>query len=269
MERIEGGQQGSMPFLQHLEELRWRLIKAVIAIILFAIVAFIFIEPISEYGFLSMLSSDYFMYAFYCNYVGMFCELDINASTQSTAPAAQFSLAMYMSFVAGLVVSFPYVVYQLWAFIKPGLKSTESKAVRGMTFYIWFLFMLGIAFGYLVLSPLCVQFFSNFSISSEVQNDFRVNDFINMILSTTLYSGLVFELPIVIYFLSKLGIVTPAFLKKYRKHAIVGVLILSAIITPPDFWSQIIVAIPIMLLYEISINISARVMKKDFPNLTQ
>jgi sec-independent protein translocase protein TatC len=264
MSELEEQRGGAMTFLSHLEELRWRLVKAVIAILIFAIVAFIFIEDISNNVFLSMLEDDHFTYEFYRKYFHMFIGMEINANTQSTAPTAQFSLAMYMAFVSGLIVAFPYVISQIWGFLKPGLKKQEISAVKGVTFYSWVLFMLGIAFGYLILSPLCVQFFSNFSISDEVENIFKINDFINLILTTTLYSGIIFELPIVIYFLSKLGIVTPELLRKYRKHALIIVLILSAIITPPDFWSQIIVAVPIMILYEIGIKICARVIKNDF-----
>jgi sec-independent protein translocase protein TatC len=165
--------------------------------------------------------------------------------------------------MGGLVLAFPYVFYQIWSFIKPGLKQKEKSAVKGIVFYVSILFFIGILFGYFIVSPLCVQFFGTYQISKKIDNIFTINSYMSTIISTVFYSGLLFLMPVIAYIFAKIGIITAAFLRKYRKHSIVGVLILSAVITPPDMLSQIIVSIPILLLYEISILVTARVNKKQ------
>jgi sec-independent protein translocase protein TatC len=178
---------------------------------------------------------------------------------QSTTMAGQFSYALMMSMIGGVVISFPYLFYQIWSFIKPGLKQNEKIAVKGIVFYVSILFFLGILFGYFVVAPLCVQFFGTYQLSKNIENIFTINSYMSTIISTVFYSGLLFLLPVVAYLLGKIGIITADFLRKYRKHAIVGVLILAAVITPPDLVSQIIVSIPIVLLYEISILVVSRI----------
>jgi sec-independent protein translocase protein TatC len=178
--------------------------------------------------------------------------------------SGQFSYAMMMSIMGGIVISFPYLFYQLWSFVKPGLKQNEKLVARGIVFWVSFLFFLGILFGYFVVAPLCVQFFGAYQISGEIQNIFTINSYMSTVLSTVFYSGLLFLLPIVTYIFASLGIITADFLKKYRKHAIVGVLIISAIITPPDVISQIVVSIPILILYEVGVIVAKRVEKRRF-----
>ena len=160
------------------------------------------------------------------------------------------------------MLGFPYVFYQLWSFVKPGLKQNEKKMVKGIVFYVSLLFFLGILFGYFVVAPMSVQVFGTYQISSQIRNDFTITSYMSTILSTVFYSGLFFLLPIVSYLFAKLGLVSSGFLKKYRKHAIVLVLILAAIITPPDMISQIIVSIPILLLYGLGILVVKQVEKK-------
>jgi sec-independent protein translocase protein TatC len=167
-----------------------------------------------------------------------------------------------MAFIGGFILTFPFVFYQMWSFIKPALKDTEHKIAKGSVLWASLLFLLGIAFGYFIISPLCVQFFGTFSVSENVTNDFTINSYLSLITTTTLFSGLFFELPMVIMILSKLGIVSPAFLKKYRKHALIIILIFSAIITPPDVISQVLVAIPVLILYEIGILVAKRIERK-------
>jgi sec-independent protein translocase protein TatC len=163
-----------------------------------------------------------------------------------------------MSFLGGLVLSFPYVFYQIWSFIKPGLKQREKKMVNGLVFYVSLLFFLGILFGYFIVAPLSVQFFGSYQISKQIENNFTIGSYMSTIFSTVFYSGLFFLLPVVSYLLTKIGLINVSFLVKYRKHAIVAILILAAIITPPDITSQIIVSIPIIILYEIGILVSKR-----------
>jgi sec-independent protein translocase protein TatC len=170
-----------------------------------------------------------------------------------------------VSIVAGFVVSFPYVFYQIWSFVQPGLHEKERNTARGVVFFTSLLFMSGILFGYFVIAPLSVQFLGSYQVSEQVENIIALNSFISTVTTTTLASGIVFQLPIVIYFLAKVGLVTPAVLRQYRKHAIVGVLVLSAIITPPDITSQILVTLPLVVLYEIGIHI-ARIVVRNSQN---
>ena len=257
-----------MSFLGHLEELRWRLFRSVIAVVVFAVVLFVFTEWVINNIYISMSATDFYTYRFFCfisQNLGMgdtLCASNIAIDLQSIKMMGQFTTNMYFSIIGGIILAFPYLFSQVWGFVKPGLKSTEKNVSRGVIFFSTLLFFLGVMFGYFLVSPLCVQFFGNYSMSETISNNITINSYISIITTTTFFSGLFFQLPIVIYILSKLGIVSPALLKKFRKHALVVILILSAIITPPDIISQIIVSIPILVLYEISILISKRVIKK-------
>lgn len=258
-----------MSFLSHLEELRWRLVKSVVAILLVAIVVFIYRIEVVNTVFMSLKETSFPTYKFFCWFSQMLgmgdglCAIQIQINTQSISPTGQFSTSMYMAFIGGFIIVFPYVFYQLWSFIKPALKDTEFKVARGAVFWASFLFLLGVAFGYFLVSPLCVQFFGTFSVSENVTNDFTINSYLSLITTTTLFSGLFFELPMIIMILSKLGIVSAAFLRKYRKHALIIILIFSAVITPPDVVSQILVAIPVLFLYEIGILVARSIENKQ------
>jgi sec-independent protein translocase protein TatC len=195
-----------------------------------------------------------------CEWFGI-CIEEIPVSFQSTSMSGQFSYAMMMSIMGGIVLSFPFIFYQIWGFVKPGLKQNEKSVVSGLVFYVSILFFLGIFFGYFIVAPLCVQFFGSYQISNDIENIFTISSYLSTILSTVFYSGLLFLLPVVSYIFTRLGVLSSSFFRKYRKHAIVGILILAALITPPDLISQVIVAIPIVLLYEIGIIVSARVEK--------
>ncbi len=254
-----------MSFLGHLEELRWRLVKSVAAILVVAVVLFIFRKEVVDNIFMSMKDTNFPTYNFFCwlsHTMGIdegLCATKIPINTQSISPTGQFSVSMYFSFIGGFIIMFPFVFFQLWGFIKPALKETEYKVARGSVFWASMLFLLGVAFGYFLVSPLAVQFFGTFNVTEGVTNNFTINSYLSLITTTTLFSGLFFELPMIIMILTKLGLVSADFLKKYRKHALVIVLILSAIITPPDVISQVLVAIPVMLLYEIGIVVAKRI----------
>lgn len=250
-----------MSFLDHLEELRWRLVRCAIVIVVIAVVLWIFQEWIVEHVFLSMKSPSFISFRLMCDVTGI-CIEEIPVKMQSTTMSGQFGYAMMMSMIGGVVLAFPFIFYQLWSFVKPGLKQNERSVVSGIVFYVSLLFFLGISFGYFVVAPMCVQFFGTYQMSRDIENIFTISSYMSTIISTVFYSGLLFLLPVVAYLFAKLGVITPAFLRKYRKHAIVGVLILAAVITPPDLISQVIVSIPIVLLYEISILVTARVEKK-------
>jgi len=248
---------GTMSFLQHLEELRWRLVRCAIVILIIALVIWYYQEEVMVNLFLSMKDKNFITFKLFCKYLGV-CVEEIPVKMQSMTVSGQFTYALMMSFLGGLVVSFPYIFYQLWSFVKPGLKFKEKKMVRGLVFYVSLLFFTGILFGYFIVAPLSVQFFGSYQISDQIENNFTIGSYMSTILSTIFYSGLFFLLPIISYLLTKIGLIDVAFLVKYRKHSIVGILILAAIITPPDIASQIIVSIPIIILYEIGIIVSKR-----------
>ena len=254
-------EQGNMPFLNHLEELRWRLVRAAIAILIVGTVIWFYQETIINVVFLSMAKKEFITFRIMCQFFGV-CITEIPIKFQSMTVSGQFSYALMMSFLGGIVVTFPYLFYQIWAFVKPGLKFKEKNLARGIVFYVSLLFFLGILFGYYIVAPLSIQFFGSYQMSSKIENIFTVNSYMSTILSTVFYCGLFFLLPVVTYLLTKIGLFDSAFLKKYRKHAIVIILILAAIITPPDVISQIIVSIPILILYEIGIIVSKRVEKQ-------
>ena len=258
-----------MSFLDHLEDLRWHLIKATSAIMIVATVAFIFSRKIFEFIIFAPKEMSFPTYKFLCkaaqfiNVDTTFCGESLPMIIQNRTMAGQFSADIWTSILAGFIISFPYVIYQFWKFISPGMRVNERKHSRGFIIISSFLFFLGVLFGYYIVTPLSMNFLANYSISDVVDNQIDISSYIALVRSAALASGLVFELPIIIYFLTKIGLVTPEFLRKYRKYALVIVLILSAIITPPDIASQIIVAIPILILYQVSIYISKVVIKNQ------
>lgn len=239
-----------------------------IAILALATVIFIYETEIVETLFIGMAKPDFITYDFLCRLsqaTGMeesLCASEIKLQLIDTKMSGQFTSSLYIAIIGGIIVAFPYIFYQIWSFVKPGLKRNEIHGSKGIVFYASLLFALGILFGYYIVSPLCVQFFGTYSISDDILKMPIFSEYINMITTTTFWTGILFELPMVIFILSKIGLIGPEFLRTYRKHAVVVVLILAAIITPPDFISQIIVAVPILLLYEISIFVSASVVKK-------
>lgn len=255
-------EKGDMNIMGHLEELRWRLVKSVIAVLIVAVVIWWFQEWIMDHIFMNLKSPDFISFHLLCKYFHV-CIDEIPIQMHSNSFAGQFTYAIWMSLIGGFVVAFPYVFYQLWEFVRPGLKQTEVKAVKGIVFYVSILFFTGILFGYFVIAPLTVQFFGTYQISKSILNFFTINNYMSTIISTVFYSGLLFLLPMVIYIFAKLGIITSSFLKKYRKHAIVIVLALAAVITPPDVISQVIVSIPILILYEIGVYVAKRIEKKQ------
>lgn len=265
-------QKNEMSFLDHLEELRWHLVRSTLAIFVVAVVIFTFSETVYNDFLFAHLEGDFPTYRWLCNlsqlfgFESDFCNVDLKNNMQSLAPTAQLMNLVWTSLILGLIVAFPYILWEIWRFISPGLHKTERKKSRTFIFYASILFFIGVLFSYYIIAPLSVSFFYNFKVTDIIENKFDFTTHINLITNTLLGVSLMFELPVVIFFLTKMGLVTPPFLKKYRKVALVLVLVLSAIITPPDIASQVIVTIPIMVLYEISIFISKRVIKKEQKN---
>jgi sec-independent protein translocase protein TatC len=264
-----------MSFLDHLEELRGHLIKATLAVLIFASVAFICKDIVFKTILLGPAKVDFVTYNGLCNLskaLGMdesLCITEMPFEIQSRTLAGQFSAHIWVSITFGFIVGFPFVIYQFWKFISPGLHKNERKTSRGFIFSASFLFFLGVFFGYYIICPLSINFLGSYSVAEEIHNDFDLDSYISLVRASTVASGLIFELPIIIYFLTKVGLVTPMFLKKNRKVALVIVLIVSAVITPPDIASQVIVAIPVLILYEVSILISKRVLKSQTKNALQ
>ena len=258
-----------MSFLDHLEDLRWHILRSFIAILICGSIAFIFKDFIFDKIIFGPKNLDFFTYEILCtisNFIGFndgFCISELPFRIQSRTMSGQFSAHIWTSVAAGFIISFPFILYQFWSFISPGLYQNEKKYAKGFIFISSLLFFIGVLFGYFVICPLSINFLGNYSVSEEIFNDFDLNSYISLVRSSVLASGLIFELPIIIYFLTKIGLVNPEILKKYRKFALIGVLTLSAIITPPDVASQIIVAVPIIILYQISIFISKLVLNKE------
>ena len=258
-----------MTFLDHLEELRWHLIRASLSIVIVASVAFLLKGFIFDYILFGPKKSDFITYRWFCELSqtlgqgNSFCITEMPFRIQSRTLAGQFSAHLWTSILAGFIIAFPYIIFEFWRFISPGLLASERKNARGFIFIASILFFLGVLFGYYIVTPLSINFLGNYTVSDEVFNDFDLSSYIGMLRASVLASGLIFELPILIYFFTKIGLITPNFLRKNRKFALVIVLSLSAIITPPDIASQIIVTIPILILYELSIWISRWVHKRQ------
>ncbi len=258
---------GEMSFLDHLEELRWHIIRAVLAIVGFAILAFISKDFIFDTIIFNPKTPEFWtnrMFAQLAELTGVE-SLSINSTPLeliSIKMADNFMTHIMVSIIAGLIISSPYVFFEVWRFIKPALYDKERKHSSGAVFYMSVLFILGVLFGYYLIVPLSIHFLGSYSISAEVTNQINMRSFIGTVTSISLASGVIFELPIFVYFLSKVGILTPEMMKQYRRHAYVALLLLSAIITPPDVFSQIMVCFPLVFLYEIGIVISKRVNKQ-------
>jgi len=258
-----------MSFLDHLEELRWHLVRSTICVFIFTIILFVFQKQVYNQFLLAHLQPDFITYQWFCDLftkVGLessFCNINFNAKLQSLAPTNQLMNALWSSFILGLILSFPYIIWEMMRFITPGLTPKEQQKSKGFIIIATLLLTIGLAFSYFIIAPMSVYFFYNYQITDLIVNNFQFDSYIGLITNTLLGISVVFELPLVVYFLTKFGLITPEFLKTYRKHALVLVLIVSAIITPPDVASQIIVAIPILILYEISIWVSKVIVKKQ------
>lgn len=255
-----------MSFLDHLGELRWHLMRSSIAVLVGAVVAFMMKGLIFDSIIFGPKSPDFITYKLFCrlsSYWGgeVFCFDSMPFELLNMRMAGQFSMHLWVSIISGFVIAFPYVFWEIWRFIAPGLHAKEQRSSKGIIFYTSALFLMGVSFGYFVIAPLSVQFLGTYVVSDEVFNRIDLSSYINTVTSVTLSSGLVFQLPVAMYFLSKLGMVTPELLRNYRRHAIVAILLLSAVITPPDIASQVLVTLPVLVLYQISIYVSGRVQK--------
>ena len=261
------GDGKSMSFLDHVDELRSHLIRSIIAILIGGIVAFTYIKEIVGDIIFGPTKSDFITYRLMCD-LGHYlkrgdamCIGDLPFTIQNLGVTTQFLQAFKISAIAGIILAFPYILFQIWRFVRPALSGKEQKSTSGFVFFCSSLFFLGLSFGYFILAPISMNFLGNFSLSDEVTNQFSLQSVVGFVTTMSFGTGLIFELPVLIYFLAKLGLVTPEFLKKYRKHSFVIILIVSAFVTPPDVVSQVLLTIPLYLLFEFGIVIAKKVYK--------
>lgn len=257
-----------MSFIEHLEELRGHLFKSAIAVAIGAIIVAIYNSFIVKKILMGPIHPDFPTYRILCHIsqrLGLgdrFCMSAINVHMQSNTVFGQFSVYFNVILIGGFVIAFPYVFWEFWKFVRPALTKRELTSTRGVIFWVSLLFFLGIFFGYFVISPYTIHFFSNFQLDESIQNIWTIPSYFGTLVPIILGAGLAFQLPLVLYFLAKAGVVSSKFLKNGRKYAIVIMVVLSGIITPPDMLSQAVCSLPLILLYEIGIVLCKRVEKR-------
>ena len=253
-----------MSFLEHLEELRWHLVRAAIATVVIAIVVFLLKDQVINllYG---PRNQDFFTYQFSCQYFGVFCEIP-ELLIIPREVGERFFVHLRVSLWLGLVVAFPYVFWEFWRFIKPGLYPNERKAARGIVLICSTLFFIGVLFGYFIVAPFAITFLASYSFGDDTAQSATLSSYVSYMTMITVPTGIIFELPVVAYFLGKVGLVSSSMLKRFRRHAIVVIFILAALITPPDLITQFLIGVPLIGLYEIGIMIVRRIEKKEAKN---
>jgi sec-independent protein translocase protein TatC len=269
LKRNKTSETAEMSFVDHLEALRGHLFRSVIAIIIGGIIVAVYNNFFVRNVLMGPTHGDFPTYAWLCKVgrsLGMgdaLCMKIMDVKMQSTSVSGQFSMFFTVLVIGGIIISFPYVFWEFWRFIRPALTKKELNKTRGVIFWVSLLFFSGVFFGYFVIAPYTVNFFANFQLDENIQNQWTIESYIDTLIPLILGTGLAFQLPLVMFFLSKIGLVTPTFLRSARKYAIVIILVVAGVITPPDVISQIIVTMPLILLYEVSIWLSARVIKED------
>jgi len=265
--KIVAGPEGTpeetneMGFLDHLEELRWHVIRAGISVVVFAIIALIFQKEVFEYIIYAPKKADFITYKIFCAISEATCFSPPELPLITRELGEQFFMGITVSLYLGVVASFPYIFYEFWKFIKPGLYDKEIKIANRLIGTTSFLFILGVCFGYYIIAPFAITFLGSYSVGTEATNSPTLSSYVNYLTMFTIPVGLAFELPIVVYFLAKIGLVGPEIMKKFRREAFLVIFIVAAVITPPDALTQILVGIPMYILYEISITVAARVVK--------
>lgn len=255
--------QQEMSFIDHLEALRWHIIRSAIAIVVFTTIAFFAKDFLFHDLILGPSRNDFWTYRMFCRLGQMVssepCADQVNFIIQNRTMSGQLSMHISTSFIAGIILTFPYLFWEIWRFVKPGLYPHERASSRGAVFFVSILFLLGTLFGYYIAAPLSINFLASYTVDASIENQIDLQSYISTLTTMTLSCALVFELPMIVYFLAKAGLITPEIMQTYRRHAIVVILIIAAIVTPPEITSQIIVTIPILLLYELSIYIARAV----------
>ncbi len=263
LNRNNADPNGEMSFMDHIEDLRWHIVRSIAAILVGAIVVFFNIEWIFDHIILGPSHSYFVSYQWLCSlgkalHTDALCMGEMNLSFQNTELSGQFMTAFSSSFLIGFIVAFPYVFWEFWRFLRPALKPSELKHAQGIVFWSSLLFFMGVLFAYYVIAPFTINFFANYQLSPSFKNIITIDNYFETMSDLTLGMGIVFELPIVVFFLSKLGIITPTLLRAKRRYAYLIIMILSEIITPPDWFSWFLVMLPLVFLYEMGIGISQR-----------
>ena len=262
-------EKAEMSFLEHLGVLRGHLIRSVIVVLVLTVLAFLNKALLFDRILLASKEPDFITYRALCRVSEWFNLGDVLCITEqpfilmNVDMSGQFTMHIWVAFISGIITSFPYIIWELWLFIKPALHVNETNYTSGVVFMVSFLFFVGVSFGYFMIAPLSVNFLGTYQVSEMVSNQINLSSFISTVTTITFACGIIFQLPIVVYFLTSLGVLTPQTMKYYRAHSIVGALIISAVITPPDLSSQILVTLPLLVLYEISIHISKFVLNRS------
>ncbi len=271
---MEDEQQGEMSFIDHLEALRWHIIRAVGSILVFGIAAFMAKKFVFHDIILAPSRTDFFSYRMMCE-LGQrmgttgFCIEEMGFTIQSRQMSGQFAMHIMVSVVLGLACAFPYAFWEIWRFVKPGLYPQEQKNSSGAVFWVSILFLMGLFFGYYVVSPISINFLAGYQVDPSIVNEFDLSSYISTLTTLCLACAVMFELPVIVFFFTKAGLLSPETMKLYRRHSILIILILSAIVTPPDVISQMLIAMPLMVLYEVSIRVSRRIRDNDLKRLNE
>lgn len=256
-----------MSFFDHIEILRWHLIRSAIAILVFTGLAFYFYDFVFDKIIMGPMRSDFWFYRMMCKLADALgrpglCVKAIQGKIINTEMAGQFTMQINSCLITGLICAAPYFLWEIWRFVKPALHENEAKAASGFVFYATALFITGILFGYFIIAPESISFLAGYKVSDIIENTFTIDSYLSSVTTLTLATGLVFQLPMIVYILSSIGILTPAFMRNGRRYAIVGILIIAAVITPtPDMLTMCIVSIPLFVLYEVGIVVAGRVEK--------
>ena len=271
-EEVQGEQE--MSFIDHLEELRWHILRALASILVFGFGAFMAKTFVFHDLILGPSRPDFYTYRKLCelgDYLGNkgICIDKIPFTLQSREMSSQFTTHITVSLIIGLILAFPYAFWEIWRFIEPGLYPNERKNSRGAVFFVTILFIIGVLFGYFIASPLSINFLASYTVDPSILNEFDLSSYIGTLTRMTLACGIMFELPMIVFFLAKAGIASPELMRLYRRHAIVVILIIAALISPPDVLSMTIFALPLIGLYELSILIAKGVQRSTLKRLNQ
>jgi sec-independent protein translocase protein TatC len=265
--RNSSNPNAEMGFTDHIEVLRWHIVRSLVAIILGALIVYLNIDWVFQKIILGPANNQFISYRGLCYlgklmHIDALCLGDVNIKFQNNQLSGQFMMSFSVSFMLGFIMAFPYVFWEFWKFFKPALKPTELKYARGIVFWSSFLFFIGVAFAYFLIAPFTINFFAGYQLSPQFENIITIDNYYDTMSDLILGMGIVFELPILVYFLSRLGVLTPKLMRDQRRIAIVIIMVLAAVITPPDWFSIFLVAIPLAILYETGIIVSARILKE-------
>jgi len=261
-------EEKEMSFFDHIDALRGHLFRSALAILIFGVTAFVNNHILFDVIIFGPTHIDFWTYRMFCKLSLLlagndeYCIKEMGFTLKNITMSGQFTQHIFVAFIAGIVLAFPYIIFEIWRFIKPALNTNEKKYAKGIVFFVSMLFFIGVLFGYFLLSPLSINFLGSYRVSDLVSNEVNIESYISFISTLTLATGLVFELPMLVYFLAKIGILGSKWMRKNRKYAIIVILLLAGILTPsPDVASQIMMFIPLYSLYEISIFVAKSVEK--------